>query len=106
MAWTEKQFAALATAPTGRDWVKPMWLLIQSLVIFAVVASNIHWGWTPNKLVPAALGIGLAFLLTACWNGLREHRLQRAGSKQEFRSGGQTVDDGGREARRDLLGKG
>jgi hypothetical protein len=22
--------------------------LLQSLIIFAVVASNIHWQWTPN----------------------------------------------------------
>ena len=24
-----------------------MWFLFQSLMIFAVVASNIHWQWTP-----------------------------------------------------------
>jgi hypothetical protein len=25
-----------------------MWFLIQSSIIFAVVASNIKWYWTPN----------------------------------------------------------
>jgi hypothetical protein len=25
-----------------------MWLLFQSTIIFAVVASNIKWHWTPN----------------------------------------------------------
>jgi hypothetical protein len=32
----------------------------QSLLIFAVCASNIHWQWTPNRYIPALLGIGLA----------------------------------------------
>jgi hypothetical protein len=25
-----------------------LWFLIQSSIIFAVIASNIHWHWTPN----------------------------------------------------------
>ena len=25
-----------------------IWLVFQSSIIFAVVASNIHWHWTPN----------------------------------------------------------
>jgi hypothetical protein len=33
-----------------------MWLLLQSLVIFAVVASNIHWHWTPNGYLASVLG--------------------------------------------------
>jgi hypothetical protein len=33
-----------------------MWLLLQSLMMFAVVASNIHWHWTPNGYLA---GIGL-----------------------------------------------
>ena len=41
-----------------------MWHLLQSLLIFAVVASNIHWQWTPNKYLPALLGIGLAYFAT------------------------------------------
>ena len=35
----------------------------QSLVIFAVVASNIHWQWTPNGYLAAGLGIALAYVL-------------------------------------------
>jgi hypothetical protein len=41
-----------------------MWLVFQSLIIFAVVASNIHWHWTPNGYLAAILGAGLAWLLT------------------------------------------
>jgi hypothetical protein len=37
---------------------------IQSAIIFAVVASNIKWHWTPNGYLPAILGAGLAWLLT------------------------------------------
>jgi hypothetical protein len=48
-----------------------VWLLFQSLVIFAVVASNIAYKWTPNHYLPTLLGVGLAFLLTALWNKLR-----------------------------------
>jgi hypothetical protein len=29
-----------------------MWYLLQSLIIFAVCASNIHWQWTPNRSLP------------------------------------------------------
>ena len=30
-----------------------MWYLFQSLIIFAVMASNIHWQWTPNGYLAA-----------------------------------------------------
>jgi hypothetical protein len=39
-----------------------MWYLLQSLIIFAVCASDVHWHWTPNGYIPALLGIGLAYL--------------------------------------------
>ena len=42
------------------------WHLLQGLIIFAVVASNIHYRWTPNGYLPAMLCIGLAWLLTLC----------------------------------------
>ena len=48
-----------------------VWLLFQSLVIFAVVVSNIAYKWTPNHYLPTFLGVGLAFLLTGLWNKLR-----------------------------------
>ncbi|MCW2130199.1 uncharacterized membrane protein YgaE (UPF0421/DUF939 family) [Bradyrhizobium elkanii] len=41
-----------------------MWHLFQSLVIFAVVASNIAYHWTPNGFLAATIGAGLAWLLT------------------------------------------
>ncbi len=41
-----------------------MWYLLQSLIIFAVVASNIAWQWTPNHYIPPLLGAGIAYGLT------------------------------------------
>ena len=41
-----------------------MWYLLQSLIIFVVMASNIHWQRTPDGYIPALLGIGLAYLAT------------------------------------------
>jgi hypothetical protein len=41
-----------------------VWFLLQSSIIFAVCASNIHWHWTPNGYIPSLLGIGLAYLAT------------------------------------------
>jgi uncharacterized membrane protein YgaE (UPF0421/DUF939 family) len=38
-----------------------MWHVIQAVLIFGVVASKIHWQWTPNRYVSARLGIGLAY---------------------------------------------
>jgi hypothetical protein len=37
---------------------------IQSLIIVAVVASNIHWQWTPNGYLASGLGILLAYAVT------------------------------------------
>jgi hypothetical protein len=55
-----------------------MWLIFQSLVIFAVVASNIHWHWTPNGYLAGILGWIAALLVTVGLNGLgdllRRHR--------------------------------
>ena len=41
-----------------------MWYLLQCLIIFAVIASNIAWQWTPNIYIPSLLGVGLAYGLT------------------------------------------
>jgi hypothetical protein len=30
-------------------------LLLQSLIVFAVVGSNIHWQWTPNPYSDIAM---------------------------------------------------
>jgi hypothetical protein len=60
-----------------------MWFLIQSLIIFAVVASNIHWHWTPNGYLPAIMGGGLALIATLIWNDVVELR-----ARNKRRSGG------------------
>lgn len=41
------------------------WKALQLGTIYAVVASNIHWGWTPNPYVPALFGLFAAVILTA-----------------------------------------
>jgi hypothetical protein len=47
-----------------------MWFLFQSLIVFAVMASNIHWQWTPNGYLASLIGIGLALAATAGVNQL------------------------------------
>jgi hypothetical protein len=49
-----------------------MWFFLQSSIIFAVVASNIRWHWTPNTYLASILGILAALLLTAGLNKLIE----------------------------------
>jgi hypothetical protein len=39
-------------------------LLLQSLIVFAVVGSNIHWQWTPSGYTASGLGILLAWAVT------------------------------------------
>jgi hypothetical protein len=41
-----------------------MWFLLQSSIIFAVVASNIHFHWTPNGYLAGLIGVVLAYGLT------------------------------------------
>jgi hypothetical protein len=47
-----------------------VWFLFQASIIFAVVASNIHWHWTPNGYLAGLIGVGAAYglmlLLSAC----------------------------------------
>ena len=38
--------------------------VVQLLIIYAVIAANIHWQATPNPLIPSAAGVGLAYVLT------------------------------------------
>lgn len=40
------------------------WYVFQGLVMFAVIASNIHWQWTPNGLLAGIIGYGVAFVAT------------------------------------------
>jgi len=41
-----------------------LWKTLQASIVIAIVASNLYWQWTPNQLVPAMLGVGLAGALT------------------------------------------
>jgi branched-subunit amino acid transport protein len=41
-----------------------MFYLIQSLIIGAVVVHNEYNHWTPNKILAALIGVGLAYLTT------------------------------------------
>jgi hypothetical protein len=41
-----------------------MWFLLQGSITFAVMASNIHWQWTPNPYLAGALGALLAWVAT------------------------------------------
>lgn len=47
-----------------------MWFLIQSLIVFAVMSSNIYFHWTPNNYVAGALAGAAALLVTLIWNDL------------------------------------
>lgn len=38
-----------------------MWLLFQSVIMFAVMASNIAYKWTPNPYLAGVIGCALAF---------------------------------------------
>jgi hypothetical protein len=63
-----RQMAARAVSDRrlngGVHEVHMMWFIFQSSIIFAVVASNIHWHWTPNEYLAALIGVGLAYGLT------------------------------------------
>ncbi len=63
-----------------------MWFLIQGLIVFAVVASNIYFQWSPNPYIPAALGAGAAYILTDVVNelaGKLASRKQRRAQSRE-----------------------
>lgn len=51
-----------------------MGYIAQSLIIFAVVAANIHWKLTPNPVVPAIIGIAIAWALTRIWWAIKVRR--------------------------------
>jgi hypothetical protein len=40
------------------------WFILQSSIIFAVIASNIHFHWTPNGYLAGLIGVVLAYGLT------------------------------------------
>lgn len=59
-----------------------LWMVTQATIAFAVVASNIHWQWTPNGYLAVGLGIALAYgvtvTVTAIRGALRSRRAGRA----------------------------
>jgi hypothetical protein len=57
-----RQFALLAEL---------MWFLLQALIFFAVMASNIAWNWAPNPYVAALIGVGLAIGATQIVTGIQ-----------------------------------
>jgi hypothetical protein len=40
------------------------WLWFQAAVMFAVIATNIHWKWTPNGYLAAIIAAFAAWLAT------------------------------------------
>lgn len=54
------------------------WHLLQGVIFMAVVASNIHWGWTDNGYVAVLIGAVCAYVVSALalklidakWRGL------------------------------------
>ena len=57
-----RQFALLAEL---------MWFLLQALIFFVVMASNIDWHWAPNLYVAALIGVGLAIGATQIVTGIQ-----------------------------------
>jgi hypothetical protein len=49
-----------------------VWYLLQGLIIFAVVGSNIHWQWADNTYAVSFLGVVAAYVATALLNNLLE----------------------------------
>jgi hypothetical protein len=41
-----------------------MWYVLQCLVMFAVLASNIYFHWTPNGYLAALIAVGTAWAVT------------------------------------------
>ena len=42
-----------------------MWHLLQIVIVYAVMASNFHWQWTPNPYIAGLLAVVAAFAVTA-----------------------------------------
>ncbi|MEY9419472.1 hypothetical protein ABIF69_005914 [Bradyrhizobium japonicum] len=53
------------------------WYLLQSTIVFAVVASNIRWHWTPNPYLPSIAGVGLALVATLIFNDIATLRARK-----------------------------
>jgi hypothetical protein len=51
-----------------------LWRLVQALIVFAVMGSNIAYEWTPNGYVAAMAGVGVAFVVTWVYGRVRYGR--------------------------------
>jgi hypothetical protein len=56
--------------------------LLQGLIVFAVVGSNIHWQWTPSGYTASGLGILLAWAVTWWIVEIRERIARKSFSKR------------------------
>jgi hypothetical protein len=43
-------------------------LLFQTLIVFAVMATDIQWHWSSEPIIPAGIGILVAWALTRLLN--------------------------------------
>jgi hypothetical protein len=59
-----------------------VWFLLQGSCIFAVMASNIHWQWTPNGYLAGLIGAALALGATAAINELLLWAGQKRGQQR------------------------
>lgn len=59
-----------------------MWFLLQGLIVFAVMASNIHWHWTPNSYLASILGFIAALLVTVGLSNLLSWARQKRGHQR------------------------
>jgi uncharacterized membrane protein len=50
------------------------WFVFQGSIVFAVLASNVAYEWTPNKVLAGLIAFGAAMLATKLLNGLRSLR--------------------------------
>ena len=50
-----------------------MWFFLQGLIMFTVVASKIHWQWTPNPYLASGAGLLLAWVATQVIVEFRKH---------------------------------
>jgi hypothetical protein len=69
-----------------------MWYCFQGLIIFAVIASNIHWNWVHNTYAAAFIGYLSALAATEFLARLLDRRAMRA-ALREAKPEGQTAAD-------------
>jgi hypothetical protein len=51
-----------------------MWRLMQTCIVFAVLASNVYYQWTPNPYLAGMIAFFCAFLATAALSAALDRR--------------------------------